>query len=38
VAGVVAAVYGVEAAFLASGVILLVAIVVGLSSRELRRV
>jgi hypothetical protein len=38
VAGVVAAAYGVEAAFLASGAILLVAIVIGLSSRELRRV
>ncbi len=38
VAGVVTATYGIEAAFLASGAILLVAIVVGLSSRELRRV
>jgi hypothetical protein len=38
VAGIVAATYGVEAAFLASGAFLLVAIVVGLSSRELRRV
>jgi hypothetical protein len=38
VAGLVTATYGVEAAFLASGAILLVAIVVGLSSRELRRV
>jgi hypothetical protein len=38
VAGAVAAVYSVEAAFLASGAILLVAIVIGLSSRELRRV
>jgi MFS family permease len=38
VAGLITATYGVEAAFLASGAILLVAIVVGLSSRELRRV
>jgi hypothetical protein len=35
--GVVTATYGVEAAFLASGAILLMAIIVGLSSRELRR-
>jgi MFS family permease len=38
VAGLVTATYGVEAAFLAAGAILLIAIVVGLSSRELRRV
>jgi MFS family permease len=37
-AGVVTATLGVEASFLAAGAILLVAIVVGLSSRELRRV
>jgi MFS family permease len=37
-AGIITAAYGVETAFLASGAILLIAIVVGLSSRELRRV
>jgi hypothetical protein len=37
-AGFITATHGVEAAFLVSGAILLVAIVVGLSSRELRRV
>jgi hypothetical protein len=38
VAGVVTVTCGVEAAFLASGAMLLVTIVVGLSSHELRRV